>query len=102
MILCCLESVKVLPHYQNAKIGDTVKFECQFHNPVSWKFKNGRLPINAQIIRESATVSMLLITNVQLENTGSYMCYVSAEVLGSDKFFQLQDNGELNVAGMSL
>ena len=40
----------------------------------SWTFDGGPLPMNAAVMQDSLVTSVLVLSDVSLENTGAYTC----------------------------
>ena len=66
---------KVTPQYLTATVGEMVVFTCIAHGDAVWTFKGNSLPPNAESNRiPNSDQNVLTITNVDLKNTGSYLC----------------------------
>ena len=82
---------KVLPSFQDVKVGETATFTCTADQLHIWKFNNRVLPPNT-LTGSTKTSHWVKIINAQLHNVGYYIC------IGEDlhkKYFE--DYGELNV-----
>jgi len=65
----------VYPRVTTAKVGEDVSFMCCTRMTVLWYFDMEKLPKNTRTtVTELLEYSRLTIYNVQLNNTGKYVC----------------------------
>ena len=91
--------IKVIPNDIIAMVGYKVTFKCTSNRPVTWTFKTGQLPPNAEqgTYKNGSLNQWLTITNVQIKNSGNYRCY--GEVGDGENSKIYKDQGVLTVAG---
>ncbi len=66
---------KVQPDRQIIRNGETARFECTSDSEATWKFKRGRLPLNARMEHDFTTDKyILVIENMSKDNIGFYQC----------------------------
>ena len=74
---------RITPSYHVTKPGKTVKFTCHSYGRVSWTFKGGPLPANAQPVKKHKNTKKkkvvqayfeMMIKNLKLNNSGTYEC----------------------------
>lgn len=77
VIIFILGAHQVMPEMRVVSIGESTNFTCTSGIELKWTFEDGPLPENANPVGEN----MLLINNVQLENSGFYYCegYIKSE-----------------------
>ena len=57
-------------------VGQSLLFSCSVTEPAdfSWTFDGGPLPMNAAVMQDSLLTSVLVLSDVSLENAGAYTC----------------------------
>ena len=86
----------LIPPYQIANVGSTVKFICLSDEETIWTFESGALPDNVIPFYDMFSNPYITITSVQLSNAGHYQCEVND--LSEKIIFYAE--GELQVKSM--
>ena len=88
---------KLIPSHQIKYVGQTASFECITLQDPEWLFRGGPLPNNVVITKHynwrfESFADRLTITNVNINNTGTYTCIMGLDFLEAE--------GVLEVMGM--
>ncbi len=84
----------MLPNMQVAKVGRSIKFDCEVDKLHFWKFNGGKiLPHNVKVLKGIGW-SSLIVHEADRKNSGTYHCFGSYK----DKSFVAR--GTLRVVGM--
>ncbi|KAJ8260293.1 hypothetical protein GJAV_G00179310 [Gymnothorax javanicus] len=81
-----LPQVQVSPQHVEVREGETMRLYCRaagMPNPdLTWKKHDGQLPLQARV--ERTDIGTLLVPNVQLSDSGTYLC-VGTNTIGSSE-----------------
>lgn len=73
----CLGYVRVVPSSLRKTVGENANFLCRSYREKKWTFNNGKIPSN--VVLTGKNKSILIISNIQLNNRGTYECTTTDE-----------------------